>query len=189
MATLCTLVLAVILVGSATPARAQSDNPAGRIFELLPDMLGLKRSVRGHVVQHREATLVLRGDDRRTYAVNTAGLDAAAMTRLKEGVPVVVGVKTGGDSPMPIASSVTPVNEAAKVFQRVEGTVESVGEERITFRTREGMTLALDRTRIIGDAPRLSPNEPATLVYERDPQLSGVWIEGRDVQPSAAPGR
>jgi hypothetical protein len=183
------LVLATVLVGFATPAPAQSANPASRIFDLLPDVLGLKGTVRGHVVQHREATLVLRGDDRRTYTINTAALDAAAMRGLKEGQPVVVAVKTGGESTMPIASSVTPGEQAAKQFRRVEGTVESVGDDRITFRTHEGTVLALDRTRIIGDAPRVVANEPATLVYERDPQFAGVWIEGRDVQPSAAPGR
>lgn len=189
MPTLIALVLAAALLGSATPSLAQSDNPASRVFELLPDVLGLKRTVRGHVVQHREATLVLRGDDRRTYTINTAALDAAAMRGLKEGQPVVVGVKTGGESTMPIASSVTPGSQAAKQFRRVEGTVETVVDDRITFRTREGMVLVLDRTRIIGDAPRVVANESATLVYEQDPQIAGVWIEPRDVQPSAAPGR
>lgn len=188
MARIILLLIAAALIGVPTPARGQGDNPASRIFDILPDVLGLKRTVRGHVVQHREATLVLRGDDRRTYTINTAGLDAPAMARLKEGQAVVVGVKTDGESSMPIAASVDPADTGAKVFRRVEGVVESVNDAHIVVRTRQGMTLTLDRARIIGETPRVTPNETAMLIYEQEPQLAGVWIETRDMQPSAAPG-
>ncbi|HYE92469.1 MAG TPA: hypothetical protein VEA38_15680 [Terriglobales bacterium] len=176
--------MALLLVLGPGTALGQTDRG---VLDILPDVLGLKRTVRGHVVQHREATLVLRGDDRRTYTINTAGLEREAMTRLKEGQPVVVGVKPGGESPMAIATSVEPGAGAPKVFRRVEGTIESVSEDRVVFKARDGMTLVIERARIIGEAPRVMPQELATVVYEQEPGLAGVWIDSRDSQPSATP--
>lgn len=160
---------------------------SGGVLDVLTDVLGLERTARGHVVQHREATLVLRGDDGRTYTINTAGLDSSAMARLKEGRPVTVALKSGsGPDAMPIAESVSAGPGASKAFRRVEGTVEAVTGDRITFRTRDGMTLTLDRSRIVGEAPRVAVNETATVVYEEEPRLAGVWIDTREIQPSAA---
>lgn len=160
---------------------------SGAVLDVLTDGLGLARTARGHVVQHREATLVLRGDDQRVYTINTAGLDLPAMTRLKEGRPVTVALKSGsGPAVMPIAASVTAGPGAAKTFRRVEGFVEAVNGDRVTFKTRDGLTLTLDRSRIVGEAPRVAVNETATLVYEQEPALAGVWIDTREIQPAAA---
>ena len=65
--------------------------------------------VRGWVMQHREGMLTLRGEDDRVYHVNTAGLDAGALARLRDGHFVAVAMKRGvTPGALPIASSVEP---------------------------------------------------------------------------------
>ena len=154
---------------------------------IVRDVLGLDRTVRGHVVQSREATLVLRGQDARTYTINTAGLDVDGVRRLRDGWPVAVTLKSPGPGAMPIATSVTREAGPAKAFRRVEGVVDDVSDERIVFRTREGQTLVLDRNRIIGEPPRVVAQESGTLFFEEEPRVAGVWIETREIVPSAAP--
>src|SRR5438093_1212914 len=73
------------------------------------------------------------------------------------------------------------------VFRRVDGIVDAVDDERIRFTTRDGATLVLDRSQIVGERPRVAPNETATLIYEQEPRVAGVWIETREVEPAAAP--
>ena len=157
------------------------------VTEILKDVLGLDRTVRGHVVQIREATLVLRSADAQTYTINAAGLDTDGMRRLRDGQPVSVTLKRPGPEGMPIASAVATEAGPRKVFQRVEGVVEAVTDERITFRARDGRALVLDRARIVGEPPRVTAQETGTLIYEQEPSMAGVWIETREVLPAAAP--
>lgn len=181
------LTMLVLLTGLTSPALAQAPGRPGGVFDVLTDMLRMNRTLRGHVVQHREATLVLRGDDDRTYAINTADLDLDTLRGLRDGRPVSVALKSPVPGAMPIAVSLTQVAGPTKVFQRVEGTVEAVSDDRIRFTTHEGMRLMLDRARIVGEVPHVAPNDSATLVYEQEPRFAGVWIETREVQPSATP--
>lgn len=177
----------VALSGMTSPASAQS-RPADAVLEALDQVLGLRWNARGHVIQHREATLVLRGEDRRIYTINTAGLDVSAMTHLKEGHPVIVALDRGTEpDAMPIAASVAAGSGPTKTFRRVEALVEAVDGQRITVKTREGVTLTLDGSRIVGEAPRVAPHEITTLVYEQEPALAGVWIDTCEIQPSATP--
>ena len=178
----------VASAGIADAALAQPSRAGGAVWDTLNEVLGLNWHAHGYVVQHREATLVLRGDDRRVYTINTAGLDRSALSRLKDGRPVTVELKraTKADA-MPIAASVAARSGPTKIFRRVEGTVAAVSDETITFRTREGLTLALDATRIVGEPPRVDANETATLIYEQEPTVAGVWIDTSETQPSAAP--
>jgi hypothetical protein len=179
---------AVVLLGAAHPALA-SQGRGGGVRGILADVFGLDRAVRGHVVQHREATLVLRGDDARVYTVNTAALDTAALGRLRDGFPVVVSLKSEAPdaTTMPIASSIRQVDGPRKEFRRVEGTVEAVNDDRVVFRTRDGRMVTLDRARIVGEAPHVVAHEAATLVYEREPRLAGLWINTREsADPSAS---
>jgi hypothetical protein len=180
------LTSAIVLLGVVTPVLGQGQPRAGGVVDVLTDVLGLDRTVRGHVVQHREGTLVLRGDDDRTYTINTAGLDAKSIGQLKDGRPVTVSLKSGDRGAMPIAAAVEAGQGSAKAFQRVEGTVESVNGDQITFGTREGTTIVVDRSRIVGQAPMVATGETATLVYEQEPQLAGVWLDSREIQPSAS---
>jgi hypothetical protein len=178
-----------VLSGAFGPASAQLPPVGQSVFDALNEVLGLNWWAHGHVVQHREATLVLRGLDQRVYTINTAGLDAGALGRLKDGRPVTVELKraTRLDA-MPIAASVAAIQAPTKTFRRVDGTVEAVSDERIAFKTREGRVLTLDRARIVGEAPQVDVNETATLIYEQEPTVAGVWIDTRETQPSALSG-
>ena len=178
---------AVVLMTSVAPALAQGPGRASGVYDVLTDILGLNRTVQGHVVQHREGTLILRGEDARTYTINSAGLDLTTLRSLRDGRPVTVTLKSSPDGGMPVAASLKHAEGPAKVFRRVEGTVDAVTDDRITFTTHGGNILTLDRARIIGEALHVAPNETATLVYEQEPRLAGVWIESREVQPAAAP--
>jgi len=175
----------LVAIAMVTPAWAQGSG--GGVFDVLNDALRLNRTVRGHVVQHREGTLVLRGDDDRTYTINTVDLDLSALRGVRDGRPVAVALKSPVPETMPIAVSLQPADGPTKVFRRVEGTVDAVSDDQIRFTTRDGRTVTLDRGRIVGEAPYVVPNETATLVYEEEPRTAGVWIEMREVQPAAAP--
>ena len=180
-----TIALSMTVLITGVPASAQPRTDG--VVDILKDMLGLDRVVHGHVVQHREATLVLRGKDDRTYTINTAGLEVDGARRLRDGRPVTVTLKGPGPGGMPIASAVDLESGPAKVFRRVDGTVEALNEDAVTFRTHDGMTFTLDRARIVGEPPRVALHEPGTLVYQQEPRVAGVWIETHDVQPAAAP--
>ena len=179
------LTLIVAFGDAAAPAYAEQAGGSA-VTDALNEVLGLEWHADGHVVQHREATLVLRADDRRVYIINTAGLDTAALARLKDGHAVTVALKrpTKIDA-MPIAATVTARPEPARTFRRVDGVVEAVSDEQITFRTRDGLALTLDAARIVGEPPRVTTNETATLIYEQEPALAGVWIDNRETQPAA----
>lgn len=176
-------IVATLFTAAPASARARTD----AIVDILRDMLGVDRVVRGHVVKNREATLVLRSDDARTYTINTAALDVDGLRRLRDGRPVAVTLKSPGPGGMPIATAVDLQAGPAKVFRRVDGTVEAVSEDAITLRTNDGMRFTLDPGRIVGEPPQVAVREPITLVYEQEPRVAGVWIESRDVQPAAAP--
>lgn len=180
-------VLVVLSTGSGASAQLP---PAGQsAVDALNEVLGLNWHAQGHVVQHREATLVLRGLDQRVYTINTAGLDAVALRRLKDGRPVTVELKRATKlDAMPIAASVATLQAPAKTFRRVEGIVEAVSDEQIAFKTHEGRVLTLDRARIVGEAPQVAVNDTATLTYEQEPTVAGVWIDARETDPSALTG-
>jgi hypothetical protein len=178
-----------VLSGAFGTAAAQVPSVGQSAVEALNEVLGLNWRAHGHVVQHREATLVLRGLDQRVYTINTAGLEASALRRLKDGRPVTVELKRATKlDAMPIAASVAALQAPPKMFRRVDGIVQAVSEERITFKTRDGRLLTLDRARIVGEAPQVDVNEIATLIYEQEPTVAGVWIDTRETQPSASGG-
>ena len=61
----------------------------------------------------------------------------------------------------------------------VTGKTEKRGT-KITFKTPDGRTLPLDLRQVVGRAPSLQPNTPATLTVEQDRDaLTAVWIEPR----------
>jgi hypothetical protein len=182
---------AVVLLGLVHPAIGHAQGRSGGVRDIVKDIFGAKRDLRGHVVQHREATLILSADDGHIYTINTAALDTAAMGRLAQGRPVAVALKSEVPtvSTMPIAEAIRPMAGPIKVFRRVEGTVETVTVDRVIFKTRDGLTVALDRSKIVGEAPTLTASEEATLIYEEQPRLAGLWIDPHDgAQPSASVG-
>ena len=77
-------------------------------------------------------------------------------------------------------------------FQRVSGTVQETGKQRILFKTGEGLVLPVDVSRVHG-LPYLAANQPATLYYEQGAQqeIQAVWLEPgtqpAGTQPAASP--
>jgi hypothetical protein len=163
-------IFTIALLVAATPAVVAQPQRPSQAFEALGDVLGLApQIVRGHVVQHREATLMLRGDDGRMYMINTAGLDAAAMARLKEGRPVTVTVKSGTPGAMPIAAVVEPIDiqpsaaVAGSAHQRVHGVVEALGLGSLTLKTSRGDMLIVDTTQVT-EPVRARPGDLVTIL-------------------------
>jgi hypothetical protein len=109
MTTLIAVVTTLAVLAPAVPALAHGSGTDDAVRSIFGDVIDPIRTVRGEVVRHREATLLLRAEDGRTYTINTAGLDAAAMARLTEGRSVRVALKDGRPGAMPIAATVEAI--------------------------------------------------------------------------------
>jgi hypothetical protein len=155
-----------IVLGVATAAGAQSPR-AGGVLDVLSDVLDLTRTARGHVVEHRAGTLVLRGEDERIYRINTAGLDAAATARLREGRFVSVALKSASPGAMPIAASVEAIeiqpSAAVGATHRLHGAVEAVGLATLTLRADNGHVVTVDTTQVT-EPVRVRPGDLVTIV-------------------------
>jgi hypothetical protein len=173
-----------ILIASGGLAAAQDQTKDSQkkdrgVVDILNRILGGKQNVKGAVVSAKDSTLIVRGDDDRTYVVNTAGVDSATTEKLKPGQAVTVAAGTTGQNGVIIASSIEPGAEGTKQFHAVNGTVTSAGTSTITFKTRDGIEIPMDLSQIVGPPPRVRAREPATLIYEQSRQtaLAPVWIE------------
>jgi hypothetical protein len=162
-ATVAVLTTLTALVGTATPVVAQ--RPADGVREILKDIYGPVDHaptgvVRGYVVEHREGTLVLRGEDGRLFTINAAGLEAPALSRLEVGRLVMVAVKTGDMTAMPIASAVEGIEVVpsasigGRTLERVRGRVDRIDGGALTVTTDAGLALTVDTTRV---AQRVRP--------------------------------
>jgi hypothetical protein len=162
-----------VLLAAAGSTAAQS--PADSVRDIVSDIYApIDHTapidvVRGSVVEHRVATLVLRGDDGRVHTINTAGLDAAAMARLAEGSPVMVALKSGSPGAMPIAAAVEAVEiqpSAAvpgRLLDRVHGAVERIGLGTLTLKTDAGVELTVETTQL-AKAVQLRPGDVVTVL-------------------------
>ncbi|HEV8639981.1 MAG TPA: hypothetical protein VGV13_02670 [Methylomirabilota bacterium] len=120
-------------------------------------------SLRGHVVMITDSKVIVRGDDGRTYTVNTAAVDLEELGALEPGH--AVGVTTEGAGP----------------------TGGLIGGSSVTFEASDGTVLFLDLARIGGRRPAVEANAPATLIHESGPQGPvPVWIEPRKGRPAAS---
>ncbi len=190
---------AVALTLFAAPARAQQQGGGalGGVLDTLGGLLGGgTRTLHGSVVVSDGNTIVLRTDDKSTYRIDVASLDPSSRTSLSPGQTVTVTAR-GGTSDVLTATQVQADAGAASgtTFQRVNGTVQETGKQRILFKTGEGLVLPVDVSRVHG-LPYLAANQPATLYYEQGSQqeIQAVWLEPgtagtqpAGTQPSASP--
>jgi len=157
---------------------------------------GGTRTLHGSVIVSDGNTIVLRTDDKSTYRIDLASLDPSSRTSLAPGQTVTVTAR-GGTSDVLTATQVQADAGAANstTFQRVSGTVQETGKQRILFKTGEGLVLPVDVSRIHG-LPYLAANQPATLYYEQGSQqeIQAVWLEpgtagaqAAGTQPAASP--
>lgn len=132
-----------------------------------------------------------RGAERRSSRRRSriAALDPSARTHLTPGQSVTVTAR-GGAGDVLTATQIQADADAksSATFQRVSGTVQESGKQRILFKTGDGLVLPVDVSRVHG-LPYLTTNQPATLYYEQGPkqEIQAVWLEAGAAQPSALP--
>ncbi len=182
-------VLALALL--ATPALAQqSGGGLGGVLDTLGGLLGGgSRTLHGSVVVSDGNTVVLRTDDRNTYRVDVASVDPGSRTPLAPGQAVTVTARGGaGDVLTATEIQADTAAKRGETFQRLSGTVQESGKQRILFKTGDGLVLPVDVSRVHG-LPYLAPNQPATLYYEQGSkqEIQAVWLEPGTAQPSASP--
>src|SRR5215470_8050629 len=184
-----TIACLMLLVGIASAQDQKSDKNKDRgVLDVLQGIVRGERQLRGNIVAVHDNEVIVRGDDDRTYVVNTSGVDQATVQGLKPGQAVSVTARSAGQNGVVIASALKSESSPTKNFQAIEGTVESVNGTKITFKTPNGLTPPLDLRQVVGRAPNLQPNAPATLTVEQDRDaLTAVWIEQRASQAGAAP--
>ena len=182
--------LVVLSVAEAAAA------PPADVRDVFSDVLDPIHTVSGEILEHRVATLVLRGDDGTVYTINTAGLDAETMARLDAGRTVTVTLATGRPGAMPIAtaveSDVSPSASIPSEPQHLQGIVQTVDLASLTMKTEAGRVVKVDTTQVI-EPIRVRPGDPVSVV-------GNVKVDGRSerfvaerVQPAdasaPAPGR
>jgi hypothetical protein len=180
-----TITMLGLVLALGVPAQAQTGE---RVFETLTDLLRGTQQLQGYVVAIRDADVVLRGRDNRTYTVSTGDIDRQQLARLHPGKPVKVTLKRGSGQ-VPAASAIEPESGEQRSFRTASGVVESVSGDRVQFRTTEGFVIPVDLAQVIGPKPSLKPGEQATVTYEQVGQnpLTAVWIEPRASFGAASP--
>jgi hypothetical protein len=200
MKMLALLATLILISPGMVAAQSSSGGGLGGVLDTLGGILGIGGGrMHGHVVLVKGDTLVVRGDDGRTLSLDASKTDPRVRGVLKpgDGVTVTLGKPREGE-PRDAANVVAdlqldPPSQAAKSWQRVDGTIQEASKSTVTFRTRDGLVLPLDVSGIAG-LPVLQPAQPATLIYEQGRQGPvAVWIEpgsalGQSSTPLPAPG-
>lgn len=180
-----TITMAGLALAPGVPAEAQTGE---RVFDALTDLLRGTQQLQGYVVAVRDAEIIVRGNDHRTYNVSVGNVDRQVLTRVHPGKPVKISFKrdAGGT---PVAAGIALESGEQRAFRTATGVVESVSGDRIQFRTTEGFVMPLDLNQIVGPKPSLKPGEQATVTYEQVGQnpLTAVWIEPGATLGAASP--
>jgi hypothetical protein len=182
------VILTALLITTGTAAAQERDRGGGLggVLDTLGGLLGGAAKSHGTVVLARDTTVVFRTDDGRTLRVDTASLDADARSRLQAGQAATLSARGTGDV---LTATDVQLDQTAspRTFQQVSGTVQERTQDRILFKTREGLTLPVTTAQIRG-LPAFKANDPATLIYEQGPrqELVAVWLEPGDIAGAAA---
>ena len=190
------VILTAMLVVFAAPAAAQDSKDSskdrgglGGVLDTLGGLLGGgTNKLHGTVVLARDTNLVLRTDDKRSVRVDIGSIDPAVRQQLVPGQKLTLTSRGSGDVLTASDIQVEQGQATPQAFSRVSGTVQERSQGRVLFKTREGLTLPVDTSQIRG-LPYLSPNMPATLIYEQGAkqEILAVWIEPGDTAASASP--
>jgi hypothetical protein len=177
-----TAVLLAIAVGPATAQDRERGGGLGGVLDTLGGLLGGGNKAHGTVVLARDTSVVFRTDDARTWRVDTASLDADVRRQLRRGQSATLTVRGAGGDVVTATDVQIDQTSNGRTFSTVSGTVQERSEDRLTFRTREGLTLPVETSRLRG-LPAFKPNDPATLIYEQGPrqEIVAVWLEPGDV--------
>jgi hypothetical protein len=191
------IVTALLMLIGVGPAAAQStksnDSRGGGLGGVLDTLGGILNAgggkVHGSVVAAHDTSLVLRTDDNRTLRLDTGSIDPKVREQLVPGQMVTVTAKGAGADVLTASDvQVEQGKTAAQKFQEVPGTVQGRSDNRVLFRTRDGLTIPVDTSQIRG-LPYFAANTPATLIYQQGPnqEIQAVWIEPAESSPSASP--
>ena len=192
---LTAIVVALVGAGSAGAQDNKDTNKdrggIGGVLDTLGGILGgaTSNKLHGTVVVAHDTNVVLRTDDKRTVRVDTASIDPQVRQQLVPGQSVTITARgAGGDVLTASDVQVEQGKTSPKTFSRVTGTVQERSDSRVLFKTKEGLTLPVDTSKIRG-LPYIAANTPATLIYEQGPkqEINAVWIEAGDSAVSASP--
>jgi hypothetical protein len=206
MLTIAGATLVALTMTAVAPVAAQSNDRVprnlGGVLDTLSGILGGTQNLHGHVVLVKGQTLVFRADNARTFAVDTSSLDPRVVGLLQPGDAVTLTLRapakndTSQHAVVASAIQTDPAASSARVsYQRLDGTITETHGSQVAFKTSQGLELPVDTSTIQG-LPAITPNEPATLIYEQNAQhaISAVWIEpgtsaasSPTSQPSASP--
>jgi hypothetical protein len=172
----------------------REDRRGGGRGGILSGLPGEYQRLHGDRVHASGATMIFRADDGKTYTVDMSALDTERWHPIELGHALTLAAKPGRETHALIAARIQadPADRSTgktpkKPFVSAQGTVEAVQDSRLTFRTTDGTILSADASQLPGRAAaRVS--DQGTLTYERGPQrqITALWLERQETQPSAA---
>lgn len=198
------IVIAVLTLAHGRPALAQSQGLGGILNDALGGLLSQgdeHQRWHGHFVQAKDATMILRAEDGKTYAVDMSTINAPGWQTLTLGQPVTLVAKPGSGPQTLIATRIEAEQQdrsgrvrAPRAFRATHGVVERVDGSQLTMRTAENGLISVDLARMTGEA-EFHARDGALLILEPGPSNTVVWIEregrrgggGRDIL-SGLPG-
>jgi hypothetical protein len=180
--------------GNTVVWMGREDRRGGGRGDILSGLPGEYQSLHGHRVHASGATMIFRADDGKTYAADMSALDTQVWHSIELGRAVTLAAKPGREPNTLVAARLQadPADRSTgkapkKPFVSAEGTVEAMRDSRLGFRTTDGHILWADVSEMPGRAA-VRVNDKGTLTYELGPrqQVTALWLERQETQPSAA---
>jgi cold shock CspA family protein len=174
----------------------REDRRDGSRRDILSGLPGEYRRLHGHRVHGSGTTMIFLADDGTTSSVDMSAIGTQAWSSVELGQAVTLAAKPGREPNTLVAERIQadPADRSTgkvprRPFDSVQGTVEAVQGSQISFRTADGIVLRADASQMPGHAA-IRGNERGVLTYERGPrqQVTALWLERAEIQPSAAVG-
>jgi hypothetical protein len=175
----------------------REDRRGGSRRDILSGLSGEYHALHGHrVYRSGTTTMIFLADDRTTSLVDMSAIGTQAWHPIELGQAVTLAAKSGREPNTLIAGRIQvdradrSTGKAPKrPFNSVQGTVEAVQGSQIRFRTADGEVVRADASQMPGHAA-IRVNERGVLTYERGPrqQVTALWLERAEIQPSATVG-
>jgi hypothetical protein len=182
------------LGGIFSPRMEREDRRGGGRGDILSGLSREYRRLHGDRVHASDATMIFRADDGKTYSVDMSALNPQVWQSIELGQAVTLAAKPGHEPNTLVAARLQadPSDRSTgkgpkKPFVSAQGTVEAVRDSQFRFRTTDGNILWADMSEMPGRAAA-RVNDQGTLTYELGPrqQVTALWLERQETQPSAA---
>jgi hypothetical protein len=174
----------------------REDRRGGGRRDILSGLPPEYRTLHGHRVYRSGTTMIVLADDGITSLVDMSAIGTQTWHPIELGQAVTLAAKSGREPNTLIAGRLhaDPADRSTgktpkRPFNSVLGTVEAVQGSQIRFRTADNIVLRADASQMPGHAA-IRVNERGVLTYERGPrqQVTELWLERPEIQPSAAVG-